>query len=101
MAPPSRRLARDRRRRARRFALAVAGLLVLALYVGPVRSYLGARDRAARARVEVVQLQRQHADLERRFRALTSQAATEALARDAGYIYPGETPYRVTGRSTR
>src|SRR5262249_45039447 len=92
---PSRRQARDRRRRARRFAFAAAAVLVLALYVGPVRSYLGARDRAAAARSDVVRLQREHAALARHLHTLGSDAATVALARDSGYIFPGETPYRV------
>jgi cell division protein FtsB len=97
---PSRRLARDRRRRARRFAFAVAGLLVVALYVGPVRSYLGARDRAAAARADLQRLEQQHAALERRLRALSSDAATVALAREDGYIFPGETPFRIAGTSS-
>jgi cell division protein FtsB len=92
---PSRRVARDRRRRAKRLAALVACALFAALYVGPVRSYLEAREQAAVLRHEVRSLERDTAALRARVRALRSDAAAEALARENGYIYPGETPYVV------
>jgi cell division protein FtsB len=95
MPAPSRRVARDRRRRAKRFAALVAGLLVLALYVGPVRSYLSAKQATREARADVQRLRAQHRGLTRRLKTARSDAAVIAEARQIGFIYPGETPYVV------
>jgi cell division protein FtsB len=86
---------RDRRRRAKRFAAAVAVLLFVGLYVGPVRSYLAAKRDARQVRVEVQGLRAEQARLKERLRVARSDAAVIALAREQGFIFPGETPYLV------
>ena len=86
---------RDRRRRAKRFAAAVAVVLFVGLYVGPVRSYLGAKRDARAARVEVQRLRSEQVALRERLRVARSDAAIIALAREQGFIFPGETPYLV------
>jgi cell division protein FtsB len=98
MAAPTRRQARNRRRRAKRLAAVVAALLVVALYEGPVSSLLQARDDTSRLRADVAHLQERHADLQRQLRTLRSDAAVVALARDDGFIFPGETPYHANVR---
>src|SRR3954451_16937806 len=98
MAAPTRRQARDRRRRAKRPAASVAVLLVVALYEGPVSSLLRARDDTSELRADVARLQQRHADLQQQQRTLRSDAAIVALARDDGFVFPGETPYHANVR---
>jgi cell division protein FtsB len=95
MAAPTRRQARDRRRRAKRLAASVAALLVVALYEGPVTSLLHARAETAQLRADVQRLKERRADLQRQLRTLHTDAAIIALARDDGFIFPGETPYHA------
>jgi cell division protein FtsB len=95
MAAPTRRQARDRRRRAKRLAACVAVVLVVALYEGPVSSLLRARDDTSHLRADVAQLQQRHAGLQQQLRTLRSDAAVVALARCDGFIFPGETPYHA------
>jgi cell division protein FtsB len=96
MAAPTRRQARDRRRRAKRLAACFAVVLVVALYEGPVSSLLQARDDTSQLRADVAHLQQRHADLQQQLRTLRSDAAIVALARCDGFIFPGETPYHVS-----
>jgi cell division protein FtsB len=95
MAAPTRRQARDRRRRAKRLAACVAVLLVIALYEGPVSSLLHAREDTSQLRADVARLQQRHAELQRQLRTLRTDAAVVALARDDGFIFPGETPFHA------
>jgi cell division protein FtsB len=94
-APPSRRAARERRRRAKRLAVLVAAVLVAVLYIGPVRSYLDARAAETQARSDVARLRAQQARLQATLHSLHSNAAVIALARESGWIFPGETPYVI------
>src|ERR1700712_2360307 len=98
MAAPTRRQARDRRRRAKRLAATAAVVLVVALYEGPVSSLLHARDDTSQLRADVSTLQQRHGDLQQQLRTLRSDAAIVALARDDGFISPGETPYHANVR---
>jgi cell division protein FtsB len=94
-APPSRRAVRERRRRAKRLVVLVAALLVAVLYVGPVRSYLDAKAAETQARSDVARLRADQARLQATLRSLHSKAAVIALARESGWIFPGETPYVI------
>jgi hypothetical protein len=93
--PPSRLVARARRRRAKRFAALLAGLLVVGLYVGPVRSLIAARNATDGIRADVTRLRHEQAQLRVRLDRLQTNAAIVALARDNGFVFPGETPYVV------
>ena len=64
MAAPTRRQARDRRRRAKRLAATAAVVLVVALYEGPVSSLLHARDDTSQLRADVSTLQQRHGALQ-------------------------------------
>jgi cell division protein FtsB len=94
-APPSRRAVRERRRRAKRLVVLVAAVLVAVLYVGPVRSYLDAKASETQARTDVTRLRAEQARLEATLSSLHSKAAVIALARESGWIFPGETPYVI------
>jgi cell division protein FtsB len=94
-APPSRRAVRERRRRAKRLVVLVAAVLVAVLYAGPVRSYLDARAAETQARSDVTRLRAEQARLQTTLRSLHSNAAVIALARESGWIFPGETPYVI------
>ena len=93
MAAPTRRQARDRRRRAKRFAACVALLLVVALYEGPVSSLLHARSDTRQLRADVAQLEQRRAALQHRLQLLRNDDTIVALARADGFIFPGETRY--------
>jgi len=95
MPAAPRRVILERRRRLRR-TLLVAGLgLTVLLYIGPVRSYFAASRAEAGASRQLQLLERRHSRLEHQLATLRSNAAMEALARQEGYIKPGETPYVV------
>ena len=86
---------RARRKRARRLGVLVVCGLVALLYAGPIRTYLDARAAADASRADVLELRAKRADLQRRLDALDERATIEALARESGWIYPGETPYLI------
>jgi len=83
--------------------MVVALGLVVALYVGPVRSLLHAREEAATLRTEVHQLDAHGRGLRAELKALETDTAMIALARQNGYIFPGETPFvaHLDGRAAR
>jgi cell division protein FtsB len=93
--------ARKRRRRrlggpiARRWFAVGALVLVGLLYYRPLHDYVGARSQRAARVAAVRKLQKQQAELERRLRHASSDAALEAAARTLGYIRPGEHLYIV------
>ena len=66
------------------------------LCVGPVRSYLHARSATQQLRIEVAQLDRQHAKLRAELRSASQTTAMIAQARAEGYIRPGEKPFSLT-----
>ena len=76
-------------------------LLAAYLYIGPARSYLDARSRTAQDRQELAHLTRQQTALRARLQALKSPGALVALARENGYVYPGETPLSAHFADTR
>lgn len=80
-----------------RISLLLLLLAVLALYVQPARSYLATwRDSNAKQE-QVRQLEREHAELSRRARALREPRTIEQQARRLGMVRPGERPYVVSG----
>jgi len=82
--------------RARRLGAAALLLLLVVLCVGPVRSYLHARSATQQLRIEVAQLDRQHAKLRAELRSASQTTAMIAQARAEGYIRPGEKPFSLT-----
>ena len=81
----------------RRVAALVVLVVVAALYVAPVQKYLRVHRDLARQRAELTQMQRRNSDLERAGQALETDARIIVLARECGWIFPGETPLVVEG----
>jgi len=73
--------------------MAIAAVLTVYGYAGPVQGWFEARERTGRTRAEVQELRREHLQVQRRLQAAREGPALEALARADGWIYPGETPY--------
>jgi cell division protein FtsB len=78
-----------------RYALLIVFTGLVLLYVNPVRSYFDTRGEAAERREQVRVLEREHAKLDARKRALTRPAVVEAEARRLGMVRPGERPFVV------
>jgi cell division protein FtsB len=81
--------------RVSRVALLVVLLGILALYIGPARSYLATMGEAKHRRAEVSQLKRENARLRARRAALRSSASLEREARRLGMVRAGERSYSV------
>jgi cell division protein FtsB len=84
-----------RRRRSKRLCAVLLVLLAGYLYAGPVRSYLDASSHTRSDRQTLAGLQRTNADLNATLRSLSTPAKLAEVARGAGYIVPGETPYSL------
>ena len=80
-----------------RFTLLLVALLLIALYVNPVRTYVATRHEAATKRGEVAALQREHDALVRRARQLRQSASIEVEARRLGMVRRSERAYVVKG----
>jgi cell division protein FtsB len=78
-----------------RVALLVVLIGIMALYVGPARSYLSTMHEAQHRRAEVAQLKRENARLRARRGALRSPASLEREARRLGMVRAGERSYSV------
>jgi cell division protein FtsB len=81
--------------RVSRVALLIVLLGILALYVGPARSYWSTVQEAKHRRAEVAALKRVNDRLRARRAALRNPAALEREARRLGMVRPGERPYVV------
>jgi cell division protein FtsB len=81
--------------RVSRVAMLVVLLGVLALYIGPARSYWSTMQEAKHRRAEVSALQRENAKLRAHRAALRNPSALEREARRLGMVRPGERPYVV------
>jgi cell division protein FtsB len=80
-----------------RVALLLLLAAVVALYVQPARSYVATwRDSNAK-QAQLKQLEREHALLSERARALRETRTIETEARRLGMVRPGERPYVVSG----
>jgi hypothetical protein len=80
-----------------RVALLFVGLLLIYLYINPLRTYLSTWQEAKTKRGEVAELQREHDALLRRERALRSAGAVETEARRLGMVRSDERAYVVRG----
>ena len=78
-----------------RYALLIVFVGLVALYVNPLRSYFETRAESGERREQVRVLEREHAKLDARRRALTRPAVVEAEARRLGMVRPGERPFVV------
>jgi cell division protein FtsB len=78
-----------------RLALLVVGLLLIYLYINPLRTFLSTYHEAQSKRAEVAQLQREHDALERRQRALRSPGSVETEARRLGMVRSDERAYVI------
>jgi type II secretory pathway pseudopilin PulG len=85
----------------RRLAAVAVLLLMAALYVSPVQKYLRAGARLDRSRAQLAALQRHHDQLQRESQALQTTPQIVLLARECGWIYPGETPLVIKDISAR
>ncbi len=80
-----------------RLALLFVGLLLIYLYINPLRTWVSTWQEAQTKRQEVSQLQREHGELVRRARALRSPGSVETEARRLGMVKPDERAYVVRG----
>ncbi|MDQ3724019.1 MAG: septum formation initiator family protein [Actinomycetota bacterium] len=80
-----------------RLALLFVGLLLIYLYINPLRTYVSTWQEARAKRQEVAQLQREHSELVRRARALRSAASIEVEARRLGMVKDDERAYVIRG----
>ena len=76
----------------RRLAAVAVLLLMAALYVSPVQKYLRTGARLHDSRSQLIGLQRRHDQLVRDSEALGTTAQIELLARECGWVFPGEVP---------
>ncbi len=82
-----------------RLALLFVAVLLLYLYVNPLRTYLSTWQEAGTKRDEVSQLQREHKQLVARKRTLRSAGSIEVEARRLGMVKADERAYVVRGLS--
>src|SRR3954454_23966064 len=80
-----------------RMALLFVGLLLICLYVNPVRTYVATRQEAKTKRAEVAALQAERRALVKRARELRRPGSIEIEARRLGMVRPTERAYVVTG----
>ena len=80
-----------------RLALLFVGLLLIYLYINPLRTWVSTWQEAQTKRQEVSQLQREHVELVERARALRSPGSVETEARRLGMVKPDERAYVVRG----
>lgn len=78
-------------------ALLFVGLLLVGLYVNPLRTYVATRQEAATKRAEVAALQREHRQLVRRQAQLRRPGSIETEARRLGMVRPTERAFAVRG----
>ena len=85
---------RDQRRpfSKRRLAAVAVLLLMAALYVSPVQKYLRTGARLHDSRAQLAALQHRHDQLVRDSQALGTTQQIELLARECGWVFPGEVP---------
>jgi type II secretory pathway component PulM len=76
----------------RRLAAVAVLLLMAALYVSPVQKYLRTGARLHESRAQLAALQRHHDQLVRDSQALGTTPQIELLARECGWVFPGDVP---------
>lgn len=80
-----------------RLALLFVGLLLIYLYINPLRTYFSTWQEARTKRAEVSELQREHAELVKRARALRAPGSVEVEARRLGMVKRDERAYVIRG----
>ena len=80
-----------------RLALLFVGLLLVYLYINPLRTYVATWQEARTKRAEVSQLQREHDALAKHARRLRSAGSVETEARRLGMVRRDERAYVVRG----
>jgi len=80
-----------------RMALLFVALLMLYLYINPLRTYISTWQEAGKKRGEVAAMQREHRSLLARQRALRAPGAVETEARRLGMVRSDERAYVVRG----
>jgi cell division protein FtsB len=89
--------ARIRWDRVGRVALLLVLLLIVYLYVGPVRSWWSTWQDSKAKQAQVQRLERENAQLRARKAALGTPQALEREARRIGMVRPDERPFVVGG----
>lgn len=80
-----------------RLALLFVGLLLIYLYINPLRTYVSTWQEAQSKRDQVSQLQQEHRELVKRARALRSPGSIEVEARRLGMVKADERAYVIRG----
>ncbi len=80
-----------------RVALLLVGLLLIYLYINPLRTYVSTWQEAGTKRDEVAELQREHRKLLQRRQALRNPRSLEREARLLGMVDPHERAYIIKG----
>lgn len=78
-----------------RIALLLVLGLILALYIGPLHSYLTTWQESKQRKAEVTRLEAERSRLLDRKRELERAVTLERAARSLGMVKPGERPYVV------
>ncbi|MGI8731536.1 MAG: septum formation initiator family protein [Solirubrobacteraceae bacterium] len=78
-----------------RFALLLVGVLLVCLYVNPLRTTIATMGEATTKRAEVAELRREHSELQRRQSQLRRSGSVEIEARRLGMVRRGERAYVV------
>jgi cell division protein FtsB len=93
--------ARIRWDRVGRVALLLVLLLLVYLYVGPIRSWWSTWQDSKAKQAQVERLERENAALRKRRAALQTPQALEREARRMGLVRPDERPFVVRGLPSR
>jgi len=93
--------ARIRWDRVGRVALLLVLLLLVYLYVGPIRSWWSTWQDSKAKQAQVERLERENAALRKRRAALQTPQALEREARRMGMVRPDERPFVVRGLPSR
>jgi len=80
-----------------RMALLFVALLMLYLYINPLRTYISTWQEAGTKREDVAAMQREHRTLLARQRALKAAGAVETEARRLGMVRKDERAYVIRG----
>jgi Septum formation initiator len=80
-----------------RMGLLVVGVLLIYLYIGPLRTWFSTLHEAKTKRAEVTMLQKEHRQLLTRKRALQSPGAVDTEARRLGMVRRDERAFVVRG----
>jgi hypothetical protein len=80
-----------------RMALLVVALLLIYLYINPLRTWVSTLQEAKTKRAEVAELQREHRELVQRKRWLQAPGAVDTEARRLGMVRRDERAFVIRG----